>query len=123
MTYPIPRKTKIGAVLMLVAVFFASIGASIAYINDTRQKMNRERIAAEEAIREERIRSEQEWCGIYQLFVETYRVTPPTNEIGRVLQREFERLYTVHECATLPRRPTAPPALPASPMPSPSVSR
>lgn len=43
-------------------------------------------------------RSNQRWCGIVNLFNDTYETTPPTNDIGRKLEIEFKHLETDFKC-------------------------
>jgi hypothetical protein len=43
-------------------------------------------------------RSNQRWCGIVNLFNETYVESPPPTEIGQILQIEFIKLQRDFKC-------------------------
>ncbi len=44
-------------------------------------------------------RSNQRWCGIVDLFNETYRESPPPTEIGKKLAVEFIQLDKSFHCS------------------------
>lgn len=42
--------------------------------------------------------SNQQWCGIIDVFETTYKETPPTTPTGRTLQQEFNQLNNRFLC-------------------------
>lgn len=76
----VPRKliiTWIVSTIVLILLFLTSF----QYANYVDRKSNRY------------------WCGIIELFNDTYAQEPPTSQAGKVLSNEFLRLYGKFECS------------------------
>lgn len=97
--FDVPTRTKVGGIMVLLLVFIATVGISIAYtnrVNDEAQKRS-----AREAVQRERVERESEiaWCGILSVFLEAYKSAPPATPAGKAIQRGFEDLYRAYRCS------------------------
>lgn len=99
----IPTRIKVTAIMTLMLVFIAGVGISVLYTERVHRSAEK-RSAAVRADGEKRsaaVQAEAEgaWCGIIDIFLETYKTNPPTTPTGREVQRGFENLYRAYHCA------------------------
>lgn len=78
--YLMVKRRFVVAWLIVTLVLFLGILASFQYANWVDRKSN------------------QQWCGIIDVFLDTYKTSPPPTEIGRLLETEFKNIREFYKC-------------------------